>query len=137
MGDRNVGRELAFQSVFQLAFERATMDDIVAKMMDDESIRQEAREFARDLAVGTHDHLADIDAAIKEHTTNWDPDRLGNTDRAILRLATYEITQREDITSEVSINEAVELAKKFGDDDSPKFVNGVLDEIRKQLGKKA
>ncbi len=126
-----MGREMAFKAVFQLSFEKSTIDETIATLMVDEGVRSAAKEFGRELAVGTSDHLADIDAAIQAHSTNWDPERIVSTDRAILRVAVYELLHRDEIPHEVTINEAIELAKKYGDDDSSKFVNGILDNIRK------
>jgi N utilization substance protein B len=131
MGDRSTGRKLAFKALFQLGFKFNTIDQVVATLLESGQARPAAREFARALAVGCSDHLADIDAAIKEHSKNWDLNRLGNSDRAALRLGTYELLYTTDIPYEVVINEAVELAKNFGDEASAGFVNGILDEIRK------
>lgn len=85
--------------------------------------------YMRDVVKGTVAHLSEIDQMIKSCIKGWDFDRLGKTDLAILRVATYEIKYREDIPESISINEAVEIAKKYGTDDSPSFINGVLGSI--------
>lgn len=74
-----------------------------------------------------------LDDMISQHLVNWKLDRIANVDRAILRLSVYEMVYQEDIPLSVSMNEAIELAKLFGDDKAPKFVNGVLSNIKNDL----
>ena len=131
MGDRSVGRELAFKVLFHLGFGESSLEKSLEKIFSEGEGREQARGFARDLATGCSDHLVEVDDAIRAHSVNWDLSRLGNADRAILRLATFELLYMKDIPHEVSIDQAVELAKSYGDDQSPAFVNGILDEIRK------
>jgi N utilization substance protein B len=89
--------------------------------------------FADPLIRGVLEHLEKIDAEIQKHAKNWSLQRMAAVDRNVLRLATYEMLFREDIPPIVSINEAVDIAKKFSTQDSGKFVNGILDQIRKEL----
>ena len=93
----------------------------------------EARLFADPLIRGVLQHRDAIDENIKRHVQNWDFNRIAAVDRNILRLAIYEMLHREDIPPVVSINEAVDIAKKFSTQDSGKFVNGILDKIRGEL----
>jgi len=93
----------------------------------------ELRLFAEPLIRGTLEHRDAIDEKIKSHTKNWDFHRIAAVDRNIMRLAIYEMLHREDIPPVVSINEAVDIAKKFSTEDSGKFVNGILDKIRGEL----
>jgi N utilization substance protein B len=88
-------------------------------------------EFAWELASGTGQRLPAIDEQITKLSTNWRLERMSRVDLTILRLASFEILYRPDIPKNVSINEAVELAKRFGAEDSPAFVNGVLDKLVK------
>lgn len=90
---------------------------------------EDVRSFAQMLVLGTLEHLAQIDAVLVKYAENWQLDRMAVIDRSILRFATYEILYREDIPPKVSINEAVNIAKKFSQQDSGKFVNGILDKI--------
>ena len=90
-------------------------------------------DFASGLVEGAIENLERIDKEISQFATNWQLKRMAVIDRNILRLATYELLFKEDIPPKVSINEAVELAKKFGDTESGRFVNGVLDKINKSL----
>jgi N utilization substance protein B len=91
------------------------------------------RLFADPLIHGTLEHREEADAVIKRHALNWDLHRIAAVDRNILRLAIYEMLHREDIPPVVSINEAVDIAKKFSTQDSGKFVNGILDKVKSEL----
>ncbi len=91
------------------------------------------RLFAEKLIRGVVEHRDELDAQIKKHAENWDLPRIAVVDRNILRLAIFEMLHREDIPPVVSINEAVDIAKKFSTQDSGKFVNGILDRIKGQL----
>jgi N utilization substance protein B len=94
----------------------------------------EVREFAAVLVRGTSGERAGLDVLISTHSTNWRIERLAVIDRLILRMAAWELQHQPDTPQAVVINEAIELARAFGTDESPKFVNGVLDSIRKALG---
>ena len=91
------------------------------------------RVFAEPLIRGTLEHRNEIDEQIKKHAKNWELHRMAVVDRNVLRLAIYEMLHREDIPPVVSINEAVDIAKKFSTEDSGKFVNGILDKIKGEL----
>jgi transcription antitermination protein NusB len=91
------------------------------------------REFADPLIRGTLEHRDEADAVIKKHAINWELHRIAAVDRNILRLAIYEMLHRDDIPPVVSINEAVDIAKKFSTQDSGKFVNGILDKVKGEL----
>ena len=91
------------------------------------------RLFAEPLIRGALDHRDEADAIIKKHAQNWDLHRMAAVDRNILRLAIYEMLYRDDIPPVVSINEAVDIAKKFSTQDSGKFVNGILDKVKGEL----
>lgn len=95
------------------------------------------RLFAEPLIRGTLEHRAALDAEIQKHAQNWDLPRMAAVDRNILRLAVYEMLFREDIPPVVSINEAVDIAKKFSTEDSGKFVNGLLDKVKGELMRSA
>jgi len=99
-------------------------------LLEEKKIRNKQREFALGLYNGVLEHLETIDNEIKAHLKDWDFERLDHVDKSILRLGTYELLYT-DLDRAVIINEAVELAKELGSDQSPKFVNGVLDAIEK------
>ncbi len=91
----------------------------------------EVRQYTERIVLGAIERLEAIDKIIEKFTEHWEMKRMGYIDRNILRLATYEILFMDDIPVKVAINEAVELAKRYGEDDSSKFVNGILDKIAK------
>jgi transcription antitermination protein NusB len=91
------------------------------------------RLFAEPLIRGTLEHRDECDEVIKKHAKNWDLHRIAIVDRNIMRLAIYEMLHRDDIPPVVSINEAVDIAKKFSTHDSGKFVNGILDKVKGEL----
>lgn len=132
MGTRREGREAAVQYLF--SDEINSGDNPAEDLESFFSIRQakpNVREFATVLIDGIRGKLDDIDVILKEHTQNYEIDRLSAIDRNILRLAIYEIIYLDDIPPAVSINEAIEIAKRFGTEDSGRFVNGILDSVRK------
>ncbi len=106
--------------------ERALKLDWIDKKYDEETLS-----FARRLVEGSVAHAASIDKAIVTQLEHWDLKRLSYVDRAILRFSTFSLFFQDDVPDTVVINEAVDLAKQFGTDESYRFVNGVLDGIRK------
>ena len=98
-------------------------------------VNKKARPYARDLLGGIFEKLDQIDGAIGANATNWRLERIAATDRNLLRVAIYELMFQEDIPAQVAINEAVEIAKRYGSQDSPAFINGVLDAVQQSLGK--
>ena len=127
---RREARELAFV----LLFERSFTDGTIAEILENAG---EAREIAADtfavsLAAGAVEHTEEIDALISENAHNWNRDRLSRVTLAILRLAIYEMRWVDDIPVSVSINEAVELAKRYGGDTDASFINGVLGGVARQ-----
>lgn len=115
-----------------MLYQRDITGDSVADILSSRSYSVEdgePDEFCRSLALGAEANMADVDEMIGEVSENWSVSRMPLVDRNILRLATYELLFVEDVPASVSINEAVELAKVFGGEDSSKFVNGVLGRI--------
>lgn len=96
----------------------------------------EVKSFANSIVLGTANNGKAIDKMISKYATNWQLDRMAVIDRNILRLATYELLFADEIPPKVTINEAIDIAKRYGDSDSGKFVNGVLDKINKSESKK-
>lgn len=101
----------------------------------DKKENREIREFAEELVKGTLEKLEDIDALIEQLAENWILGRMAAVDRNILRFAAFEILYRRDIPSAVTINEALEIAKKYSSSESAPFLNGVLDRLAKEAGK--
>ena len=98
-------------------------------------VNKKARPYARDLLGGIFEKLDQIDGAIGANATNWRLERIAATDRNLLRVAIYELMFQEDIPAQVAINEAVEIAKRYGSQDSPAFINGVLDAVQQSMQK--
>ena len=135
MGNRRKARVLALQIIYQHDIGARPLDDILSSFWESQGLPPaEVRLFAEDLAAGVRDHLEEIDALTGEYSSHWDLDRMAAVDRNILRLAVYELIYRGDIPPKVTINEFVEIAKKFSTGDSGSFVNGVLDRIYRERG---
>jgi N utilization substance protein B len=126
---RRTAREKALQSLFQIDVSDTEPNEAMQHALDG----QESDAFFEQLVYGVLENKEKIDEMIKRHLVNWKLDRLANVDRAILRLSAYEMMFLDDIPVNVSMNEAIELAKQFGDDKSAKFVNGVLSNIKSDL----
>ena len=133
MGTRRKAREKALQMLFQLDFHNDDAEIICSTFWTGNPVGQKVREFAEELVKGTCANRESIDRMISSTMENWTMNRLASVDKAILRLATYELIYMADIPSKVTINEAVEIAKNYGTEESGRFVNGILDRIRKQF----
>jgi N utilization substance protein B len=97
-----------------------------------EKADDDVKDFANSLVKGTYENLARIDGLISKYAEHWEIKRMAVIDRNILRMGIFELLYMDDIPPKVSINEAIELAKKYGDIDSGKFVNGILDKVKKE-----
>lgn len=127
MSNRRLGRLRAVQALFQIGLtEVEWMEALQNSLEEDEEISP----FMKELVSGTLEHQEEIDHLLSENLENWTLDRVGNVDRAILRMAIHEMMYMEDIPTNVTFNEAIELAKAFGGEESGKFVNGVLSKIK-------
>ena len=134
MGLRRDGREAAIPFLYQYdTFKPAKLDEALAGFWKQTEEPQNVRDFANDLLRGALEKLPEVDAKIRTLADNWDFERLAVVDRNILRLAVYEMLFRPEIPPVVSINEAIEIAKKFSTAESGKFVNGLLDRVKKEL----
>ena len=133
MGRRTRARECAVQMMYQWEVGRAPMDEIAASFWQVRSTVNETKSMAERLVRGAERRLAEIDAAIGEATIHWRIERLAVVDKSILRIATYELMAEAQTPAAVVINEAIDMAKRFGDADSPPFVNGVLDAISRAV----
>ena len=129
MGLRREGRELALQMLYAQDSLRGDLRETLRGFRDGVEVSQRVREFAEGLVQGVLEHQEEIDEAIRARSKNWSLSRMPRVDLNIMRLATYELLHRPDIPKKVSINEAIEIAKKFGDKESPAFVNGILDDL--------
>ncbi len=135
MGKRRQSRECALQILFQNDFREIEPRTALAAYWRENAVSPEVREFTERLLEGVWRNRAEIDQMIEEHSTNWRLERMPVVDRNILRIATYELLFERDIVPSVTLNEAIEIAKRFGTEESGSFVNGVLDPIAKSLEK--
>jgi transcription antitermination protein NusB len=135
MGQRRQSRELALQFLYSYGMNRSDrpLEEAITDFWNSNRAPEEVRQFASDLINGTLENLERIDNIIREHATNWKLDRIALVDKNILRLAIHELLYRDDIPPAVTINEAVEIAKKFSTPRSGKFVNGILDKVKKKV----
>jgi len=131
MGLRREARELALQMLYALDSNSSVgLRETLQIFREEQSdISGRVREFAEGMVLGVQAQREIIDEAIKARSKNWSLARMPRVDLNVMRLATYELMYRADIPKKVTINEAIEIVRRFGDKDSPAFVNGILDEI--------
>lgn len=129
-------RGQAREAVVQLLYAYGSGNDGILKFVDDilleKKIKNQQRDFALSLFNGVLDNLQEIDLRITHQLKNWDFSRIGDMEKAILRLGVFEITF-SDIDKAIAINEALEISKIFGNDNSTRFINGILDGVSKNL----
>ena len=135
IGSRSRSREIALQILYSCDPLAAPVPDHWLDTLEDSEASAEVRAFARELVEGVLANRGRIDALIATAADNWDIARLAVVDRNILRLAVHELMARSDIPAKVSINEAIELGKRFSTAQSGAFVNGILARIRRALGR--
>ncbi|MFV0436972.1 MAG: transcription antitermination factor NusB [Desulfopila sp.] len=136
MGARRKSREAALQYLFQEDFKveenlgEQSFSEKFSLFSDIYQISRKARPYAERILAGLLERREEVDRLISDAASNWRLTRIAATDRNILRLAVYEMLAEEDVPDQVAINEAVEIAKRFCGEDSPAFINGVLDAVR-------
>ncbi|MFC1594705.1 transcription antitermination factor NusB [Candidatus Omnitrophota bacterium] len=131
MRKRTKARECALKILYQTEIGgQSSEDSLKVFWQANETSDASVREFATQLVVGVLEHVEPIDEVISKCAANWQLKRMAVIDRNILRMATYELLFLDDIPLKVSINEAVDLAKKFGDVESGRFVNGIIDKVK-------
>ncbi len=144
MGHRRIARERALQALYQLDVQgkapSSTSDALEAAWQaaaegGEPATTEEIRTFARELVECVRKELAVLDALIESHSHNWRVDRMSRIDRNVLRLGAYELKFRPDVPKKVSLNEAVELGKRFGTEESSAFINGLLDKLAQDVDK--
>jgi len=132
---RRKSREFALQVLFQLNITK--QDPIKAFAQSKENFsKEESDEFAEQIVLGVQKHLQEIDRLIEKYSENWRLDRISLIDRNILRMAIFELLYCEEIPPKVTLNEAIDLGKRFGTDDSGSFINGILDRIQNEFVRK-
>lgn len=136
---RRRAREAALQILYQSEVGRTGVHEAIVTYWPsrdpDDAVGEELRTFADGLARGTAERLTEIDQKLGTHATNWRVERMAVIDRLVLRLAVYELLTEAETPAKVIINEALELARTFSGEEAVAFVNGVLDAVRKDLGR--
>jgi N utilization substance protein B len=134
MGPRRKAREYALQMLFQWDITHDSIDQVAATFFQNQPEESETvADFARRLVMGTVEHVEHIDELIRRHAEHWRLDRMATVDRNLLRLAVQEFLYEKETPKTVVINEAIEIARRFSAQESPQFINGVLDSIKKEL----
>jgi len=135
VGSRTKARECALQALYQLDLSGGAPADVLAGLWTHfEPVDEDTKAFAEALVRGAQREQEAIDRLIQRTSTNWKLERMARVDRNILRIAVYEILKRADVPVKVTLNEAIELSKKYGSEDSSAFVNGILDRIANSSG---
>jgi len=132
-GPRRRGRELVFRLLYQADLTRDSVGETWKQIRDDERLPDEAREYVDSLVLAIEEGLPPLDAAIQQATQHWKFERLAATDRGVLRLAVAELMHMPGTPARVVLDEAVAIARKFGREESGRFVNGVLDRVARTL----
>ncbi len=135
MGARRNGRILAMQALYAWEVSGSEVDELCAfGWLDEAQARkydESTRDFARFLVAGILENIETVDESIRKHLEHWDFKRISRVDLAVLRLGVYSLLFQPDIPASVSIDEAIEIAKEYSGDESYRFINGVLDGVRK------
>ncbi len=135
--NRHLGRILALQTLYEHEFrhdcgDATTINDILTRNLDRYKDTVDDQEFIRKLVAGIYEHATELDTLLQPVAPEWPIDQIARVDRIVLRMGLFELIEGQDIPAKVVINEAVELAKAFGGDNSSKFINGVLGTLLKQ-----
>jgi len=135
-GIRRQARIAALQALYELDCTKHKVEETSARLRARETLAQEALSFSEELVKGVLQHKSELDALIKKFAPAFPPEQMSSIDRNILRLAIFEILFKDKTPFKVAINEAIELAKEFGSDASPRLINGVLGSITTERGVK-
>lgn len=134
-GARSTAREAALQLLYAVESSGEPLEHVVRAYWRETPGDPEGREYAEDLFRGIVGALSDIDERIARASDNWRVERMSRVDRNVLRLGAYELLERPDVPRAVILDEAIELAKRYGSETSGKFVNGVLERVAQDLGR--
>ena len=133
MGKRRRARELAIQVLFHMEYNPGDPGECFDRVCESFGPPKEVRVYSREVVLGVWENRADLDRLMRRSSKNWRVERMSHVDRNILRLAIYEVLYRKDVPPKVSIDEAVELGKRYGTEESGAFINGILDHIYNEL----
>lgn len=138
MRKRSLGRECALKILYSIEISKSAIDECIESFWADTDgdFQEDIKKFTNYLVKGIYENLHSIDNIISKYADNWDIKRIAIIDKNILRMGIFELLYSEDVPFKVSINESIELAKRYGDTDSGKFVNGILDRVKREKGEK-
>ncbi len=137
MGVRRRAREIALQVLYQKELNCIEIEEALNLFRNNFEVLKGAMDFSERLVKGVEQHRDDLDRVIEHYSSNWKVDRMAHVDRTILRIATYELLYCDDIPPRVAINEAIDIGKKYGSEDSGAFINGVLDKVKSEEKRQA
>lgn len=129
MGQRRLAREMALQILFEHEYGQASLPAIMDRMVTESDLQDEGKQFLLQVLQAYEDKKSEVDETLQNQSDNWKLSRMSHVDRNLLRLGVVEIRYLEDVPKSVTINEYLEIAKKFGATDSSSFINGILDKI--------
>ena len=133
---RRKSRESALQVLYQLNITKQDVTTALARFQEHFLANEEADDFLKQLVLGVLENLPQLDRLIEQYSENWRLDRINTIDRNILRMALFELLYCKEIPPKVTINEAIDLGKRFGSEDSGSFINGILDRIQNEAVRK-
>ena len=136
MGKRRRSREFALQVLYQLEITKQGALQAMVQLRENFSPEEGEDEFAKRIVLGVMEHRQEIDRLIEERSENWRLDRMTIIDRNILRIAIFELLYCGDIPPKVTLNEAIDLGKRYGSEESGSFINGILDRIQNEVIRK-
>ena len=136
MGKRRLSRELTLKFLYQFELTGGELDEQIKLFLKQNSSKDDVESFMRGLVFSLFDKVKEIDEVIQKYSDHWVLDRMTVIDRNILRMGVCELLFDFSTPPKVVINEAIDIAKKYGNEDSPEFINGVLDKVYKEIGQK-
>ena len=136
MGKRRSSRELALKFLYQFELNKGDLDEQIKLFLERNSSQEGVENFMKELVVSLIDKMEEVDGIIQKFSDHWVLDRMTVIDRNILRMGTCELLFNFPTPPKVVINEAIDIAKKYGNEDSPEFINGILDKVFNEIGQK-
>ena len=136
MGKRRSSRELALKFLYQFELNKGDLNEQIKLFLERNSSQEGVENFMKELVVSLIDKMEEVDGIIQKFSDHWVLDRMTVIDRNILRIGTCELLFNFPTPPKVVINEAIDIAKKYGNEDSPEFINGILDKVFNEIGQK-
>ena len=136
MGKRRSSRELALKFLYQFVLNGGDLDEQIKLFLERNSSQEGVENFMKELVMSLVSKMKEVDEIIQKYSDHWDLDRMTVIDRNILRIGACELLFNFSTPPKVVINEAIDIAKKYGNEDSPEFINGILDKVYNEIGQK-